>query len=290
MKKLLLFCGVAMCVSAVMSPLFSAPQVVPAPKTASSMNYQRPATTDTLIIQRYFLGRNNPFAVDATKDLLRQIVFDTKATTAYFAGYSSSANPYNSGTQLHGEDFRDLSFALTDYALRASEKGNLHDDVTNSSANDAFKTAIDVVALPLSLKPPEKIKVTEDEEVRGTLTYLYTTLPLGAFLKEAERGMKEISGKFSNDALLTVKNRISSIRSTLREYSKKQVALMKKSGFAEAKEETNDTRAYTKLFEEELPILRQQLTLLKGDIDKGFAELQKQQDAKAQTGKATIAQ
>ena len=79
------------------------------------------------------------------------------------------------------------------------------------------------------------------------------------------------------------------IRQIIRDYAKKQLMVRKKEGFIGTKAENNDTRAYAKLFEEELPILRQQLTLLKGDIDKGFAELQKQQDAKEKTDEVATA-
>lgn len=253
---------------------------------------RRPVTAETLFILRSFIDQDNPVVVDNITDLVSKTFATKESRTAYFQNYGSYSIPYDQPIVLGG-DLAKLGEALNRYAVRASVKGNYSSKRTEGSpkvsrnwdndAATALKSALDVAILLAALKPPETITIDEEYKIKipGIYNFGFVTLPINTIMRSQQDALIAIE-KSHPGSLGDAIKRVGAIRQRQKKFSQEQVKLLKsRKDWANAQQENEHSRAYAKLFEEELPILRRELTLLKADIDKGFAELQKQQDDKA---------
>lgn len=238
-------------------------------------------TAETLWLLGYFARDNFPFVGDAVSDRVPAIALNLSSSNLYFLDTGPGVHPLTVGsTAITAYDLTRLSVDLSEYSTRIFKKADF------DYGQEALTASCDLMALPLSLTPPKLITLSREPEIKklGVYSYSYTFIPLSTGIKAMQDALQTIDPS-STGSFKEAKKRVELIRNEVRALSKKAVAFFGRPKWGIGIEETDDTRAYAKLFQDELPILRQQLTLLKSDIDKGFAELQKQQDAKTQIDK-----
>ena len=241
-------------------------------------------TADTLWLLGYFARDDFPFVADSVEDKIPSISANLQRSSEYFSGITSAVHPLTVGSSSNpvtASDLRRLAMDLSDYSSRALARGKLDD------SRKSLLAAISLIALPLTLTPPKSIVVSKvaGVSVLGVFSYSYTIIPASAGIRSIRASLQVID-VVPTKPLSEAKKRADLISAKIRSLSKKALPFFNLKDWGESNVENADTRAYAKLFEEELPILRRELTLLKADIDKGFDELQKQQDAKKQSAKA----